>query len=140
MLLEQSFSAGLSFSARIFRIPEIYCWASRSKLRLDFFEINLRILHINLNVCLLTGEGEGHWEEVHVRSSPELILCHEVLVLLQLFFVSFQIFDHEVFAGEFVVVGEVIDNLVVVQANSYLLKGKPDLGLNRLRTVHTVAQ
>jgi len=41
-----------------------------------------------------------------------------MLALLHFLFVSFQIFDHEILAGEFVVVGEVVDDLVVVESDS----------------------
>lgn len=63
-----------------------------------------------------------------------------MLVLFEFFFVPFKIFDHEIFASELVVVGEVIDNLMISESNPYLKDGLPDLGLKRFRVVQTVAQ
>ncbi len=97
-------------------------------------------MRIHLHVWVITGESEGHREEIHMCTSPHLILRHEVLVLLKFFLISLQVFHHEILAGKFVVVGEVVDDLVISQTNPYLSKIKPDLGLKRLRTVQTVAQ
>jgi hypothetical protein len=63
-----------------------------------------------------------------------------MLIFLQLFFVSFEIFDHQIFSGELVVIGKMIDDLVISQADSYISHFQPDFGLKRLRTVQTVAQ
>lgn len=50
--------------------------------------------------------------------APNLVLCEEVLIFLQLFFVSLEVLHHQVLAGEFVVVGEVVDDLVVCQSDA----------------------
>lgn len=41
-----------------------------------------------------------------------------MLVFLELFFVSFKVFNHEIFTDKFVVIGEVIDDLTVVESDS----------------------
>jgi hypothetical protein len=75
-----------------------------------------------------------------VGVAPDLILGKEVFILFELFLVAFEVLDHEVLAGELVVVGEVVDHLVVSQSNPCLSPPVPDFGLNRFRTVQTVAQ
>jgi hypothetical protein len=77
---------------------------------------------------------------VYAWSSPYLIFGEVVLVFLELFFVPFQIFDHEVLASEFVVVGKVVDDLMIGEPDAYFKDRVPDLGLKRFRVVHTVAQ
>lgn len=73
-------------------------------------------------------------------SSPYLILREVVLILFEFFFVPFQIFDHEILAGELIVVRKVIDDLVIGESDPYFKHRIPDLGLKRFRVVHTVAQ
>jgi hypothetical protein len=41
-----------------------------------------------------------------------------VFVLLELFLVAFEVLDHEVLAGKFVVVGEVVNDLVVGETHA----------------------
>lgn len=64
---------------------------------------------------IATREGEGSRKEVHVNSwaSPNLVLCQVMLVLFEFLLVPFEVLDHQILAGELVVVGEVIDDLVV---------------------------
>lgn len=75
-----------------------------------------------------------------MRVSPNLILCQEVLILLQLFLIPLQVLHHEVLASQLVVIGEMVDHLMVSQSDSCVDQSLPDFGLKRLRTVHTVAQ
>lgn len=58
------------------------------------------------------------WNEIQVRTPPNIVLREIMLILLQLFLISLDILDHEVLAGEFVVVGEVVDDLAIVKTDS----------------------
>lgn len=53
-----------------------------------------------------------------MRAAPDFILREEVLILLEFFLISLQVLDHEVLPGQFVVIGEVVDNLVVGQPDA----------------------
>ena len=70
-----------------------------------------------------------------IGPAPDLVFGDVVLIFLKLFFVSFKIFNHEVFADEFVMVGKVVNDLTVVESDALLVKEVPVLGLNRLRVV-----
>lgn len=50
--------------------------------------------------------------------TPDLVLGQIVLVLLKLLFVSFEILDHQVFADQFVVVGEMVHDLGFVKSDA----------------------
>ena len=77
---------------------------------------------------------------MQVRPSPDLIFSQVVLVFFNLLFVSLQVFDHKIFAGELVVIGKMIYDLVVIQPKALVTMYIPDFGLKRFLTVHTVAQ
>ena len=70
-----------------------------------------------------------------IGSAPDFVFGDVVLIFLELFFVSFKIFDHEVFADEFVVVGKVVNDLAVVESDALVVEEVPVLGLKRLRVV-----
>lgn len=53
-----------------------------------------------------------------MRAAPNFILRQEMLVLLELFLISLQVLDHEVLSSQFIVVGEVIDDLVIGQPDA----------------------
>jgi hypothetical protein len=53
-----------------------------------------------------------------VGVAPNLVLCEEVLIFLQLFFVPLEVLHHQVLAGEFVVIGKMVDDLVVCQPDA----------------------
>ena len=72
--------------------------------------------------------------------APDLVLGQIVLVLFKLLFVSFEILDHQVFADQFVVVGEMVHDLGFVESDALVERNVPDLGLKRFRVVQTVAQ
>jgi hypothetical protein len=63
-----------------------------------------------------------------------------MFILFKLLFVSLQVFYHQIFAGQFVVIWEVVNDLMVGKADTWVARGVPDFGLKRLRTVQTVAQ
>lgn len=52
-----------------------------------------------------------------MRVAPDLVLGQVVLVFLQLLLVSLQVFNHEVFPYQFVVVREMIDYLRFVESD-----------------------
>ena len=73
-------------------------------------------------------------------TTPNLIFCKVVFILLQLFSISFEIFDHKILSSELIMIREMIDNLMIGKSDSYFDDILPDLGLKIFLTVHTVAQ
>lgn len=69
---------------------------------------------------VFSREHVGLWYEVQVVVAPDLILREVVLILLQLLAISLQVFNHQVFTGEFVVVWEVVDYLPVMQPDAFV--------------------
>ncbi len=55
---------------------------------------------------------------MEVGSAPDFIFGDVMLVFFKLFFVSFEIFNHKVFTDEFVVIGEVINDLTVIETDA----------------------
>lgn len=99
-------------------------------------------MRIRLNQGSDTWKSEGQGEEIHMDcwSSPNLIFGQIVLIFLQLLFVPLQIFNHQIFPCELVVVGEVIYDLMISQPDTWVLSNLPDLGLNKFLAVQVVAQ